>query len=111
VNPALNAVVVTRFEAARDEARSIDQQRAEGRDLPPLAGVPVTIKESIDLEGMPSTFGIQTRADHRAGADDAHVARLKTTGAIVLGKTNVSQCLIYTEADNPVYGRTINPWD
>lgn len=111
VNPALNAVVVTCFDAARTEARAIDDRRDRGEALPPLAGVPVTIKESIDLAGMPSTFGIQTRADHRAAADDVHVARLREAGAIVLGKTNVSQCLIYTEADNPIYGRTINPWN
>jgi fatty acid amide hydrolase len=111
VNPALNAVVVTRFDAARNEARTIDARRGRGEPLPPLAGVPVTVKESIDLEGLPSTFGIQTRADHRAPEDDVHVARLRAAGAIVLGKTNVSQCLIYTEADNPVYGRTNNPWN
>lgn len=110
VNPALNAVVVTRFDAARAEARDMDARRARGEPLPPLAGVPVTIKECLDLAGTPSTFGLSTRAGHCAQTDELHVARLRAAGAIVLGKTNVSQCLIYTEADNPLYGRTNNPW-
>lgn len=110
VNTALNAVVNKRYEAAREEAKAVDAQRDRGEPLPPLAGVPVTIKESIDVAGLPTTFGIETRAGQQLAADDSHVARWRQAGAIVLGKTNVSQCLIYTEADNPVYGRTINPW-
>lgn len=111
VNPAINAVVVKRYDAARAEAREVDARRERGEPLPPLAGVPVTVKECLDLEGTASTFGIQTRAAHRAESDEVHVARLRAAGAIVIGKTNVSQCLIYTEADNPVYGRTNNPWN
>lgn len=111
VNPTLNAVVLTRADAAREEARAVDAKRSRGEPLPPLAGVPITVKESLDLAGAPSTFGIASRVDHRATADDVHVARLRAAGAIVLGKTNVAQCLIYTEADNPVYGRTSNPWN
>lgn len=111
VNPSLNAVVLTRAEAAREEAQAVDAKRSRGESLPPLAGVPITVKESLDLAGTPSTFGIETRANHRAAADDIHVARLRAAGAIVLGKTNVAQCLIFTESDNPVYGRTNNPWN
>jgi fatty acid amide hydrolase len=111
VNPKLNAVVLTRADAAREEARAVDARRSRGEPLPPLAGVPITVKESLDLAGTPSTFGIETRVNHRATIDDIHVARLRAAGAIVLGKTNVAQCLIYTEADNPVYGRTSNPWN
>lgn len=111
VNPKINAVVVKRYDAARAEAKAADAKRARGEALGALHGVPVTVKECLDLAGTPSTFGITTRANHRADSDEVHVARLRAAGAIVLGKTNVSQCLIYTEADNPVYGRTNNPWN
>ena len=111
VNPKINAVVVKRYDAALAEAREADTRRSRGMPLGPLHGVPVTIKDSIDVAGLPSTFGIPTRAAHRAETDEVHVARLRAAGAIVLGKTNVSQCLFYTEADNPLYGRTLNPWN
>lgn len=109
VNPALNAVVWKRYDAARAEAREIDRRRAAGEKLPPLAGVPVTIKECLDLEGAPSTFGVSHRKNHVAEADELHVARLRKAGAIVLGKTNMAQLLLFLETDNPVYGRTQNP--
>src|SRR5690242_8532740 len=102
VNPKLNAVVVKRFDAARKEAVVVDQKRAARDSLPPLAGVPVTVKECLDLAGTPSTFGITARANTIASADEQHVARLRAAGAIVLGKTNDSQLLITIESDNPV---------
>jgi fatty acid amide hydrolase len=111
VNRRLNAVVVTRYAAAREEARAADQRRATGEPLPPLHGVPVTIKESLDLAGTPSTFGFAGRKGVLAEADDLYVARLRAAGAIVLGKTNVAQALLYNESDNPAYGRTNNPWN
>jgi fatty acid amide hydrolase len=111
VNAALNAVVVKRYDAARAEAREVDARRARGDVLPPLAGVPITIKECLHLEGTPSTSGILSRADAKAPADDAYVRRLRSAGAIVLGKTNAAQLLIFTETDNPLYGRTNNPWN
>jgi fatty acid amide hydrolase len=111
VNGALNAVVVKRYDAARAEARAADQQRMRGARLGPLHGVPITLKECLDLEGTPSTFGLPARANTIAQHDDRYVARMRAAGAIVLGKTNVSQLLIYIESDNPVYGRTNNPWN
>jgi fatty acid amide hydrolase len=111
VNPAINAVVVKRYDEARAEAQAADARRAAGEPLGPLHGVPITIKESLDLAGTPSTFGFLSRAHTLAETDDIHVARLRTAGAIVLGKTNVAQALLYNESDNPVYGRTNNPWN
>src|ERR1700760_3345284 len=75
VNPKLNAVVVKRYGAAGAEARNIDRRRVAGEALPPLAGVPVTIKECLDLKGTASTFGLQSRRDAIAASDEAHVAR------------------------------------
>jgi fatty acid amide hydrolase len=111
VNGALNAVVVKRYDEARAEAKTADEKRARGEPLGPLHGVPITIKESLDLTGTPSTFGLSSRASILATQDDPWVARLRSAGAIVLGKTNVSQLLLYHESDNPVYGRTNNPWN
>lgn len=111
VNTVLNAVVVKRYEAARVEAREADERRARGEPLGPLHGVPITIKESLDLVDTPSTFGLQARANILAGQDDPYVARIRQAGAIILGKTNVAQLLYYIESDNPVYGRTNNPWN
>ena len=111
VNPNLNAVVVKRYTEARTEARAADERRARQEPLGPLHGVPLTVKECLDLEGAPSTFGLPGRAGAVAAQDDAYVAALRAAGAIVLGKTNVSQLLMYYESDNPVYGRTNNPWN
>lgn len=111
VNPALNAVVVKRYDAARAEAHAADERRAAGEPLGPLHGVPITIKEAFDLAGTPSTYGLPSRAAALAPSDDQYVHRLRQAGAIILGKTNVPQLLLYNETDNPLYGRTNNPWD
>ncbi|MCS7056934.1 MAG: amidase [Thermoflexales bacterium] len=111
VNPKINAVVVKRFEHALREAAAADERRARREPLLPLHGVPITIKECLDLAGTPSTFGMPSRRADIAQADDLYVARLVACGAIVLGKTNVPQALIYNESSNALYGRTNNPWD
>ncbi|HEX9037249.1 MAG TPA: amidase family protein [Ktedonobacterales bacterium] len=111
VNPRLNAVVFTRYDEARAEARAADERRGRGETLGPLGGVPVTIKEALDLVGTPSTYGLPSRAKSLATEDDLYVARLRAAGAVILGKTNVSQLLLYTESDNPLYGRANNPWN
>jgi fatty acid amide hydrolase len=111
VNPRLNAVAVERFDAARAEARKADELRTSGAPLPPLHGVPVTIKECLEVNGTASTFGLPSRAGHRADADELHVARLRAAGAIPIAKTNVAQALFFYESDNPLYGRTLNPWN
>src|SRR5260221_12396117 len=81
VNPRLNAVVVTRYAAAREEARAADQRRATGEPLPPPHGVPVTIKESLALAGTPSTFGFAGRKGRLAEAASLSLARLRAAGA------------------------------
>lgn len=111
VDPHLGAIVVRRFDEARREAEAADAARRAGAPLGPLHGLPITIKESFDLEGTPTTLGLDGRRHHRAAADAAPVAALRRAGAIVLGKTNVSQLLMGNETVNPLYGRTANPWD
>lgn len=107
VNPALNALVLTRFAEARAEADRADAVRRAGAPLGPLHGVPVTLKEMFALAGTPATLGVFGAPPARA--DGPLVSRLRAAGAIVLGKTNVPQLLIYNETDNPVYGRTDHP--
>jgi fatty acid amide hydrolase len=111
VNRSLNAVVAPRFDEARSEARTADRARADGQPLGRLHGVPITIKESLDVAGLPTTLGLRSRARTIAQRDDPYVARLRACGAIVLGKTNVSQLTFFIESDNPLYGRTNNPWN
>jgi fatty acid amide hydrolase len=111
VNAPLNAIVVKRYDAARAEAKAADDRRSRGEPLPRLHGLPVTIKECIDVRDTPSTFGLRRLAENIAHEDEVHVARLRRAGAIILGKTNAGQLLLMLETDNPVYGRTNNPWD
>lgn len=113
VDPRLNAVVVPRFEEARHEAAEADaklvEARRSGAAPGPLHGVPITVKESFHLAGTPSTGGVPARRSHRAARDAPLVALLREAGAVVLGKTNVPELLLYLEADNPLYGRTLHP--
>jgi fatty acid amide hydrolase len=111
VNKRLNAVTVELFDSARKTAASVDEALLRGEKLGPLAGLPVTIKECFDLSGTASTFGLPSRRAMIEAEDDPYVAALRAAGAIPIAKTNVPQLLIYTEADNPLYGRTNNPWN
>lgn len=111
VNPAIHALVVERFEQALAEARGADQCLARGNPAGPLHGVPITLKECFHLAGTPATMGLPSFRGELIPADGILVSRLRRAGAIVLGKTNVSQLMIFFEADNPLYGRTNNPWD
>jgi fatty acid amide hydrolase 2 len=112
VNGALNAMVQDRFARALDEAQAADERVASGaRDLPPLHGVPCTIKEAFGLEGMPNTGGLVARKGRPAKRDATAVARLRAAGAIPIGVTNVSELCMWMESSNRVYGRTNNPYD
>ncbi len=107
----LNAVVVPHFEQARKAAREADEKQARGDALGLLHGLPITVKEMFDVEGLPTSAGLQTLADHRANEDAVTVKRLKDAGAIVLGKTNIPQMGMLPDAVNYLYGRTPNPWN
>ena len=111
VNPTINAVVANRFDAARTEARAVDAKRRARETLPPFAGVPFTVKEMINLAGMPSTFGCTTRRHRRADRDATIVHRLRAAGAIPIASTNVPEWGMWYETNNLVYGRTNNPYN
>jgi fatty acid amide hydrolase len=111
VNPRLNAIVVPRFDEALREAEQADARRRRGDSLGPLHGVPITVKECFHLAGTPACIGLAARKDKLSEHDGLLVRRLRRAGAIILGKTNIPQMMIWHESDNPVYGRTNNPWD
>ncbi|MCM3884574.1 amidase [Frankia sp. R82] len=106
----INAVCVPDFDRALDAARGADRARARGGDRP-LLGVPVTVKESYDIAGLPTTWGMPQYAHYLPAEDAVQVSRLKAAGAVVLGKTNVPLGLQDIQSFNEIYGTTNNPWD
>ncbi|RYZ01182.1 MAG: amidase [Alphaproteobacteria bacterium] len=110
LDPQINAVVVRDFERARNEARLADEALSRG-DQKLLTGIPMTVKESFDLRGHPTTWGFPVHSEHVAREDSLTVQRLKGAGALVLGKTNVPPALGDWQSANPIYGRTNNPHD
>jgi amidase len=110
LNPRLNAIV-TLAPDALERAREADEALARGRRVGPLHGIPLTIKDTIETKGLRTTSGSAVRADFVPSEDAAAVARLKAAGAIITGKTNVSEMAMAYDASNPVFGRTHNPHD
>ena len=111
VDRKLNSVVVPLFESALMDAAAADERQRRGDVLGPLHGVPVTVKECFYVQGTPSCIGLSKLKDEILPVDGVLVERLRRAGAVVLGKTNVPQLMLWHECDNPVYGRTNNPWD
>ena len=111
VNPKLNAVVQFTAETARMQAAEADAALARGEIKGPLHGVPMTIKDTLETEGVICTGGTKGRANYVPKADATAVGRLRAAGAIFLGKTNVPELAGAIESDNLVYGRTNNPYD
>ena len=110
-DPALNAVVVRDVAAARRRARAADRALAGGRPWGPLHGLPITVKESFDVAGLPTTWGVPAYRDRRATANAVLVDRLLGAGAVLFGKTNVPLYLADWQSFNAIYGTTSNPWD
>ncbi len=111
LNPRLNAFVQLDEEGARRAARDAAEAIAQGEDLGPLHGVPISIKSSIEVAGLRCEAGTRLRAGYVARQDAPLVARLKRAGAIVLGTTNTPELLMAWETDNLLYGRTNSPWN
>src|SRR5438128_7844715 len=108
---ALNAVVVRDFERARTRARAADRALAKRDVWGPLHGVPMTIKESYDVAGLPTTWGVPAYKDRIATKNALVVDRLLDAGAVLFGKTNVPLYLADWQSFNAIYGTTNNPWD
>lgn len=108
INPRLNAIV-TLAPDILDQARTAESDLMTGREVGPLHGVPLTVKDTIDTQGLRTTSGSRLLASNVPGSDATVVVRLKAAGAIILGKTNTPEMAIPYETDNPVFGRTNNP--
>ncbi len=108
---SINAIVVHDRERARRRAKAADRAIAKGEVWGPLHGVPMTIKESFDVAGLPTTWGLTANKDHIAATDSLAVARFRAAGAVLFGKTNVPVLLADWQTFNPIYGTTSNPWD
>ena len=111
VNPKLNAVVVDLSEDALKSAKAADNARAKQRELGPLHGVPITIKENVDYEGRPNPNGVAAQMNIIAPSDAPVVRNLKKAGAIVIGLTNTPEFSFRGFTENPLHGLTLNPWD
>jgi amidase len=111
LNPAINAVVATQPEVALARARAADAALARGESWGPLHGLPMTVKESFDIPGLPTTWGLEAFRDNMATRTAVAVQRLLDAGAVVYGKTNVPAALADWQSFNPIYGTCGNPWD
>ena len=107
----INAVVVRDFERARAQATACDERVAHGDTEGALLGVPMTVKESYNIAGLPTTWGLPQFRDFRPTEDAVLVKRLKAAGAVILGKTNVPPALDDWQSANPIHGVTVNPHD
>jgi amidase len=111
VNHAVNAVTVALAEQALEAARLADRAVADGEVLPPLHGVPFTVKGNIDLAGTPTTHGIKALAAAYPTIDAPAVNRMRAAGAIPIGQTNMPDFAISWHTDSELWGATVNPWD
>ena len=111
VNPALNAIVIRLDEQALAAADAADRAIAAGDQLPPLHGVPFTIKECFDLAGTPTTAGWKMLANEYPSRDAPDVERLKSAGAIPIGRTNLATFTVRWHCESELWGHTVNPWD
>ena len=107
-NPEINAFVTVIGEEALAEARACEALVRRGEPLGLLGGVPITVKDSFDVAGLPTVVGSLLRAGNRASRDAVAVARLRAEGAIILGKTNTPELLAAYETDNYVTGQVLS---
>jgi amidase len=109
-NPRLNAIVIPNYDHARQVAAQADEARAREEDRAFL-GLPLTIKDCIYVEGLPTTGGVPDRADAIPEEDAPIVARVRAAGGVIMGKTNVPPYAADYQSANPLFGRSNNPWD
>jgi amidase len=110
-NPAYNAIVTLNEAEALAQADQADRSRADGKPCGPLHGVPITIKDTYRVKGSRTTAGYLPLKDHIPDTDAVAVALLKEAGAIVIGRTNTPTLAMDMQTDNPIFGKTNNPWD
>ncbi len=111
VNKDINALVQTDYERALDAAAAAQRRVDRGEDIGPLHGLPVSIKDALDTRDFPTTCGIPQLSDYTPSRDATAVRRIREAGGIIFGKTNVPTLLLTPETENPIYGRTSNPYN
>jgi len=111
INPSMNAVVIVMGEQALLAAKAADRVVAGGVDLPPLHGVPFTVKQNIDVAGTPTTQGLKALSNAYPIRDAPVVERLKAAGAIPIGRTNMPSGALRWHCESELWGTTLNPWD
>jgi len=110
-NPRLNAFILVMADEARRQARDADRELAAGHDRGPLHGVPLSIKDLLDLRGTPTTAASRVREGHVAERDAPAIAHLRQAGAIVVGKTNLHEFALGTTSEDSAFGPARNPHD
>src|SRR5215469_12258949 len=110
VNPALNAIVKVLVDEARSEAAAADKRLAAGEAVGPLHGVPFTVKENIDMAGLPTTWGMPAFAQAVVPADAPVVERMRAAGAIPIARTNLPDMALRIHTVSSLHGLTRNPW-
>jgi amidase len=111
LNPKINAIVATNFDQARKRAVDADEALARGEILGPLHGLPMTLKDNLQIIGMPTTYGSELLAKYMPEENADVVQSVLDAGAVVFGKTNLPLFGMDTQSFNDVYGQTNNPWD
>lgn len=111
VNPQLNALIALRRDAAFEDARRSAERFALGAPLSPLDGIPVAVKDNIPSADLPTTWGSIAGRNHRPEQDELALARMRASGAIIVGKTNVPEFTLDGYTGNPLFGTTRNPWN
>ena len=110
-DPSINAFITVLAEAALDAARTADRELGSGRDRGPLHGVPISIKDILDMAGVPTTAASHVRREHVAASDATVVARLREAGAVFVGKTNLHEFALGTTNEESAYGPVHHPLD
>jgi aspartyl-tRNA(Asn)/glutamyl-tRNA(Gln) amidotransferase subunit A len=111
VNPLINAIVTIDFEGARVAAKASDTRWKHGAAIGPFDGVPISVKDNIPVRGLRTTWGSRLYTDFVPTADELPILRLRSGGAVVLGKTNCPEFTLQGYTDNLLFGPTRNPWD
>ncbi|PZC44215.1 MAG: amidase [Chloroflexi bacterium] len=111
VNPDLNAITIVLESEAQEAADAADAAIARGEPIGPLHGVPMTVKENIDLRGSATTSGVRANAGQIAQRDAPHIQQLRAAGAIPIGRTNMPDDGMRWHTESQLYGHTRNPWD
>ena len=111
LDPEVNAMATLTEHRAHADAERAERELASGQDRGPLHGIPISLKDNIDVAGVRTTAGSRLYADHVPSADSTVAARLREAGAVIIGKANMHELALGVETDNALFGRTRNPWD